>query len=363
MRSVRTKLAANLGVALLASVVALLTAEAACRLLWTPPQPPRARPPEPAWQGLPRLEGVFDISVPNARGIFRGVLFENNSHGFRGPERSRPKPPGVFRIAVTGDSIAMGSGVLFEDTYAARLERLLNENGRGRAFEVLNVALGGANTYVAASRFERLALPFEPDLLIYGYTLNDIEGRHYRKSLEYRYVDPNAFRDSPSYLLRMFGPRWYSLIELLFSVRGTYGYELDDNYFRNEAAWKDVTSGLDRLAALARREGMCVVLFVHTRLYSLNLLHPYRRHYAQVARAAEERGFRVVQSYPYFMGEEARSFWVNPLDPHPNRVGHGRLLAALVEALDALPDSCWKPDARRGAPIGGGALTPGIPGP
>jgi len=348
--SFRSPLLASVGLALVTLAVVLLVAEGVARLLWEPHRPPVRRARPDSWEELPELKGMFSLSKPNVRGLFRGVLFETNSLGFRGPERAPVKPPGTFRIALTGDSIAMGSGVLQEDTYAARLERLLDEERSDHEYEVLNVALAGANTREAVRRFAKLALPLDPDMLVYGYTLNDIEGPNYRKSMTYRYIDPDAFRTSASYLMRSLGPRWDSLLELLFAPRGSYGFELDDNYFRNEAAWSQVTEGLDRLAELAGKRRLCSVLLVHTRLYSLNFLHPYRRHYAQVARAAEDRGFHPILSHPYFMGNEARSFWVWAQDPHPNAAGHERLFEALVAGLEDLPAACWssQPGSRPG---------------
>ena len=60
-----------------------------------------------------------------------------NSIGLRGPELEDPKPE--IRIACVGDSVAFGWGVSYEESYPARLERLLIE--RGRSVEVLNAGV------------------------------------------------------------------------------------------------------------------------------------------------------------------------------------------------------------------------------
>ena len=51
-----------------------------------------------------------------------------NSIGLRGPELEDPKPE--IRIACVGDSVTFGWGVSYEESYPARLERLLIERGR-----------------------------------------------------------------------------------------------------------------------------------------------------------------------------------------------------------------------------------------
>jgi lysophospholipase L1-like esterase len=280
------------------------------------------------------------MARPNARGLVGGALYETNSAGFRGPERSLEKPAGVFRVALLGDSIAMGSGVAEEETYAHGLERALAGMHPGRRFEVLNLGIGGLNAHSAVERLVRLGLRYDPDLLVYGYTLNDIEGTAYRRSAQW--ADPRRFARAPLVLWRILGPRFDSLRELVLAPRGSYSFELDENYFRNPEAWQGVLGALDRLAAIARERGSCAVLLVHTRLYWLSLLHPYRRHYAVVIEAARARGLHAIESFPAHRGQRAESLWVGPLDPHPNARGHAILLRALVEGLAALPEGCWE---------------------
>ena len=59
----------------------------------------------------------------------------------RGPEYASRPPPGVFRIAIGGDSFVMGLGVDEADTYPMQLERLLAADQRALRPQVLNVGL------------------------------------------------------------------------------------------------------------------------------------------------------------------------------------------------------------------------------
>jgi hypothetical protein len=45
----------------------------------------------------------------------------------------------------------------------------------------MNLGLAGLYIDVIVRRFERRGLAFDPDLIVYGYTLNDIEGPGYEK--------------------------------------------------------------------------------------------------------------------------------------------------------------------------------------
>jgi hypothetical protein len=294
------------------------------------------------WDDLPKLKGMFVVAQPNARGTTAGVLFENNSHGFRGPERPLVKPAKSFRVAVIGDSVTMGFGALFEETYAARIEVGLNEVRSDFDYEVINVGLSGLEAPAVVARFEAKALQFDPDLVLYGYTLNDIEGKHYRKSYGGRDRNNTRFFESPFHTWRILGPKMMAMSDLLFAPEGSYQHELDDNYFANPKAWQEVLRAFDRLQKISDERGICAVLMVHTRLESLHALHPYQRFYEVVNEAAVERGFFTVISQPAFDGREATDLWITPFDAHPNGEGHALLAQVALERLAGLPDRCWE---------------------
>jgi lysophospholipase L1-like esterase len=353
----RPGLLAKLGLAAGSLLFVFILAEGAARVLWELKME-RLREGEAGgrrsvaeeWAHLPEIRGLFAVAKPNVRARMGGVLFETNGFGFRGPDRPIEKPEDTLRVAVIGDSITMGYGVRYEDTYAAHLEEALPGLRPGPHYEVINVGLSGLATAAVVDRFEELALQFDPDLVVYGYTLNDIEGEHYRTS-----YDASSNRDlkkvyaSPLRLWRLVGPSWKNMVDLLFSPPGSYGYELDQNYFHNPEAWHEVEAGLDRLAALAAQRGICVVMLLHTRLESLNFLHPYHVYYDALAAASEQRGFEVVRPFARFDGTEATSLWVTAFDAHPSARGHELLAEALSEGLGTLPESCWQPRDQRAA--------------
>ena len=102
------------------------------------------------------------------------IEFRTNNLGLReDSDTAVPKPPGVRRILVTGDSHTEGS-VYNSESWANRLEALLEEQAPpGVRYEVLNAASGhfAAQHYLAVfEKFERL----HPDAFVIGlYTGND----------------------------------------------------------------------------------------------------------------------------------------------------------------------------------------------
>ena len=128
-----------------------------------------------------------------------------------------------------------------------------------------------------------------------------------------------------------------------------YPRELRRNYFDNDAAIARLAAGLDRFAALATRDGVCGQVLIHTHLTNLDSQHPFQAMYRRVAELAGARGLGVTSTFAAFEHRDPESLWINPLDSHPNAVGHALLARALADDLLALPRSCFERAAALGA--------------
>ncbi len=130
------------------------------------------------WMGLASLQTV-PFKTPNYReGLIRpsrrfGYELdprhpEINAHGFWEPDRPRKNPSGVFRLAVVGDSLAMG--------FPRRLEERLNGSPRlGFPVEILNFATPsyGFVRYEKLLRYK--VLKYQPDAVLISVCQNDLE--------------------------------------------------------------------------------------------------------------------------------------------------------------------------------------------
>ena len=350
-RGLATLLLAFAGVAL-----ALAAAELGLRLAG-PGAPRRDRSeeggaqPDPDLVGLPTLTTAIELAAPDARGVHEGVLHRTNRAGMRGPEVLREAHPGTFRIAIFGDSVAMGHRVVEEDTYAARLERRLAERSGGTRTEVLNLGLSGANIRHAIGRLERVGIPYAPDLIVYGFTVNDIEGSHFEpnsKQDRERYMASlGRFAGSSSRLLQVLWPRLVAIRSGLDPQPGSYEFALERAYLNDGPAWELIVRGLDRLAAIGRDQQVCIVVFLHPVIQQLNFAHPFERVYDRVAEAARTRGLFVAESLPVFRSHDAAELRFNVIDSHPNPEGHRLLTEALLLGLRDLPPRCGLPAGSR----------------
>jgi lysophospholipase L1-like esterase len=285
----------------------------------------------------------MQLGVPGTRGIYKGRLYRTNSKGLRGPDHTPLPEPGVFRIAIVGDSVTMASGAGEEDAYAAQLEKWLNTGSAEVRYEVINAGLGGINARQVMKRLEMVMREYRPDLIVYGFTLNDIEGEHYERrprGVTGFTGEARRFSRSRSHLLRFIWPRLMSLLDLFSS--NSYAAEIQRNFFENPAAWDSLEGEVERFAATGQAHGICAHVFIHTQLAQLSYLHPFKETYAKVEAAALEHGASAGQSLPRFDGLYAFDYWVTSYDPHPSRAGHTLLMQALIDGLRELPPACWQ---------------------
>jgi hypothetical protein len=100
-----------------------------------------------------------------------------NSRGLRDVERPVSKPPGVFRIAVFGDSMTEGVQVNLEETFTRQLEARLRR--RGLQVDVLNFGVNGYSPLQEYLLYLHGGRDYQPDLVLQALFLdNDVADTH-----------------------------------------------------------------------------------------------------------------------------------------------------------------------------------------
>ncbi|MCC6869621.1 MAG: SGNH/GDSL hydrolase family protein [Burkholderiales bacterium] len=104
--------------------------------------------------------------------IYEGIPGKcgNNALGFRDRDHALAKPAGTFRVAVIGDSIALGQGVRADEAFARVLEARLRQSGIDA--EVTLFAVTGYSTVQEFALLD-IASRYRPDLVVWAYALND----------------------------------------------------------------------------------------------------------------------------------------------------------------------------------------------
>ena len=100
-----------------------------------------------------------------------------NSAGFRGPELPGTKRAGEFRILLLGDSYTFGFGVGDEDTFAHRLQEMIDSRaGVAGRVSVINAGVSAYGTAQQLLLYESAHARFEPDLVVLNFFVgNDVQ--------------------------------------------------------------------------------------------------------------------------------------------------------------------------------------------
>jgi lysophospholipase L1-like esterase len=225
-----------------------------------------------------------------------GVPVSINRLGLRDRELAVPKPVGTVRILGVGDSVTFGYGVRLEDTYLKVVEDRLNaRTAAGARHEVVNAGIEECGLDAYYHTLRGLAPVLEPDLVLVGIVLNDIQrygDLERAPSADEAAREPGLVRRAHGGLLRRshlysasaFGGR--SLLYRLgvLDITDLYGSPLralrsDDEPLAR--AWASSLHVLEQLVALARVRGLRLVFVVFPVEVQLDAaaLARYRRDY------------------------------------------------------------------------------------
>ncbi|HEX2645816.1 MAG TPA: SGNH/GDSL hydrolase family protein, partial [Candidatus Dormibacteraeota bacterium] len=112
----------------------------------------------------------------------QGVPFTTNSLGLRDREYPPPRPDGVFRILMLGDSFTEGAGLPIDETVAKRSERLLTTTCAG-AYEVVNAGTGSYSPILEYLQLKHVGLALAPDLVVLNFDMTDVHDDYIRTLL------------------------------------------------------------------------------------------------------------------------------------------------------------------------------------
>jgi len=252
-----------------------------------------------------------------------------------------PKPRGIRRIVVLGDSFAEGQGVKQADTLARVLAGLLEKRAPGR-YEVRNCGRRGMDFPELYLAFED-ALRYEPDLVVYTLTLNDaVQPLAFRE--QQRYVndwilDRSQAPDGPA-ATRHFRPRAIDFVRdrvgALLIGRETTRWYLDMWGDANRRGWQRTQEYLREMERRLSQEQARLLVAPWPLFVGLERGYPFGPIHQTVHRFCLVAGIPHHELLPLFQGRRGSDFWVHPVDMHPNEIAHrlaAESLAPVVEKL------------------------------
>jgi lysophospholipase L1-like esterase len=260
--------------------------------------------------------------VPNKSFVLYGVSISTNSLGFRSDrEYSQTKKENVIRILVMGDSITVGWGVQYSQTYPKLLEDLLNKGSKDKRYEVINTGVGNYNSVNELETLKKY-IYLNPDIIIVGFYINDIEKVKYPSKLFYFFM-------KNSYLYAFIGDKIINAkFGKSYSYQEYYGDLYKDEYLRGR--FRKAVREIDSIA----KEHHIPVLFVN-----IPEFHRFRDYpFPQVNSFLEndilaQTSVYYINLLPYFINETPEKLWVSHEDPHPNAEGHKIIARSLYKFM------------------------------
>jgi lysophospholipase L1-like esterase len=240
-----------------------------------------------------------------------------NRYGFNDQEHSFRKAPGIFRIAVLGDSFIWGAGVDDQVIWTNKLAHLLNQNGVHS--EILNWGKSGWSTLHEYRFLKSDGIHYDFDLLLVGFGANDPV---MDDSQAIRFIYTGGIFDrlivQPiSYLLPNAMSFSVDLVNHFFDSFFGYGYinwlnkvYMEENLKQYQALLKDMSE-----YCLARHIRMLFVMTPENHHTGL------QQRFEKIIPLLKNANIDYVNLYPAVYKElyhiPNRKLWANPADGHP----------------------------------------------
>jgi len=287
----------------------------------------------------------------------------NNRYGFRERDFSEPKPTGVFRIMILGDSLTWGAGLRTEQRFSYLLEKNLKDRLFSENIEVLNFGFPSSDTLQEMNCLNEFIDIVKPDLLVVCFCFNDPQPKSQNYSKE-----RSRFDSSIGKILKLF--KWkmnsvrlsyvgdfiqksiYSLAERL-RVFPEWHIALDRAYGKESQEWRGFVNSLQGIKKTSGLAGIPKPIFLSLFMYlskskmraasDEQIILMGKKWGSQALKAASEIGFVAVDTSDPILekiihGElEVEDLSVSPLDGHPsseiNKIYAQVLFAAIFPLL------------------------------
>lgn len=245
--------------------------------------------------------------VPNKTNQLYGVEIKTNSYGFRADkEYSTEKPDSIKRVLVLGDSITMGWGVSYNETYPAVLGSLLNSS-----FEVINAGVGNYNSLNELAALKKF-MHLNPDIIILGFYINDIETIKYPTRITY-------FIKKNSYLYSFFLDR---IINILYRQNNFEKYY--SNLYQDEVLRNNLKENLNEMIEIAEANSIPFVFVNIPEFHGFENYPFYNVNEFIKDEVINNKSIIYIDMLQAFQKQPipANQLWVSSEDPHPNAKGH-----------------------------------------
>ncbi len=256
-----------------------------------------------------------------------------NSRSLRYKEIPVGRQPNTVRLLALGDSTTFGWGVEQDETYPAQLERILQEKHPEVVIQVLNGGVPGYTSFQGLHHFKRNCLPYEPDIVLFGYIVQDARKTAITDKQQ-RLIDLEVQRRrlNPLYRIRLVRYLHWQYVKYLSWKNQRLSDEAKaDPTAETRVPLADYKENILTFARLCKENHAQLVLFG----FPLEVIGYTKHHRDLLARVAKEEGLPHFDPSNQIHEAARRETLYFPKDKgHPNARGCAliaRLLADYIE--------------------------------
>lgn len=244
-------------------------------------------------------------------------LIRTNGYGHHDDEFPVQKSKDEFRGIVLGDSITMGHGVTYEETFVNQLEFLLKGSGQNHSgYQIINAGVQGYSTFQEYHVLER-SLVYKPDFIAVGFCMNDVTepfvvnrdfggvGVDYHGVMQSSNMAARYLINETGYGRLLQEIRSHSMSKELHRMwnlqDGKYMASHPQNDPRNARGWDMVLSYLGKIHEVAMSNHIPLVLLIFPDTYQL-MDKGYQIPQQILKDYAQQAGVEIIDFTPIFEG-------------------------------------------------------------
>lgn len=315
--------------------------------------------------------GFFDEDGVKVRYTW-GNRVENNQFFFRDDDVVTPKPTGVFRIVVVGDSFTWSTGLPISKGYTHLLEEMLNndlshDSANNIQIDVVTFSRGGGYIGHYYNFINDYHEAVEPDLIVMGMCYNDpnVKGfadegtrDEYKDNIIPKYTAPLKklnYLGSRFLKSRLSRDGVFGLLETLDVIPDPVEANWIAGYEDGTKNWQNFIDTLksihDLSLKITSRKPVLITLMAPGGAHRKSYYDPPGHQEALIAKmfkkarkAAEDTGFITVDTLPAFKKKlNGKYLALNEDDAHPNELCQQVYAEVLHHALIGLKDELSLP--------------------
>jgi len=260
--------------------------------------------------------------------FFQGKTYHINSLGIRGPE-VLPKS-GKLRIVALGNSCTFGWGIPYDETYAARLQALIDGDPDLPEVEVIDCGIPGYSSFQGRRWLASDVYKLEPDMVLSMFGWNDQWAASDNISDENQEFPPQWILDIQNFVSRL---RLYGLLRrlILSSTESSLEEKLDKVHPVYRVGLEEFYNNLEVIIHFSTNSGAIPVILTspipslenYYPAGSKSNMHRVHEQYNYQARLAAENGRAILIDVAAKFNEYDDLFDDAAIDPiHFNARGH-----------------------------------------